>query len=168
MEKQTQKMPEFLLYINKYRDQLVNHAFYRIGDFEEAEDIVQDVFVKVYAQKLYTKLETPEHYLYKMTMNACLDFLRKQKTKLKMQQYFETEAQDGLENDAVRNIKMREEFVRINKILNLLPKEQAEVVRFRIIDELSFKDISSILRKPESTVKSRYQYAIQKLQNYEL
>jgi RNA polymerase sigma-70 factor (ECF subfamily) len=167
MDKSTNYMPEFLQYIDKYKDQLVNHAFYRIGDFEEAEDIVQNVFVKVFTQKLYAKLETPEHYLYKMTMNACLDFLRNQKSKLKMQQYLETESESSFENEAVRKIKMKEEFERVNNMLNTLPKEQSEVVRFRIIDELSFKDISILLRKPESTVKSRFQYAINKLKNYE-
>jgi RNA polymerase sigma-70 factor (ECF subfamily) len=161
-------MTELLLCIDKYRDQLVNHAFYRVGDYEEAEDIVQDVFVKVYVQNLYSKLEIPKHYLYKMTMNACLDFMRKQKSKLKMQQYFETETSSSIKNDAIRNIKMKEEFIKINKILAILPKEQAEVVRFRIIDELCFKDISIILKKPESTIKSRFKYAINKLKKYEL
>ena len=39
-------MPKFLQFIERYRDRLVHHAFYRTGDLEEAEDIVQDVFVK--------------------------------------------------------------------------------------------------------------------------
>ena len=161
-------MPEFLQYIDQYRDRLVHHAFYRIGDLEEAEDIVQDVFVKVYTKQLYVNIEKPEHFLYKMTLNACLDFLRKQKTKLKMHQYFEEEHNNTLENEAIQNFKMKEEFLRINNILHTLPDEQAEVVRFRIIDELSFKEITAILGKPESTIKSRFQYAIKKLKNYEL
>ncbi|MCL2289470.1 MAG: RNA polymerase sigma factor [Bacteroidetes bacterium] len=161
-------MTEFLLFINKYRDRLVHHAFYRLGDFEEAEDIVQDVFVKIYTQNIFPKLESPEHYLYRMTTNACLDFMRKQKSKLQMQQYFDAKNENSLENDAVRNLNMKEEFMRINNILKTLPEEQAEVVRFRIIDELSFKEITKILGKPESTIKSRFQYAINKLKSYEL
>jgi RNA polymerase sigma-70 factor (ECF subfamily) len=161
-------MTEFLQFIDTFRDRLVNHAFYRLGDFEEAEDIVQDVFVKIYTQKLFPKLENPELYLYKMTMNACLDFMRKQKSKLQMQQYFETENQNISENDAIRTLNSEEEFTRINNLLKTLPDEQAEVVRFRIIDDLSFKEITKILGKPESTIKSRFQYAIKKIKNYEL
>ena len=85
-----------------------------------------------------------------------------------MQQYFEAENNNSLENEAVEKLRMKEEFMRINNILNMLPNEQAEVVRFRIIDELSFKEITTILGKPESTIKSRFQYAIKKLKNYEL
>lgn len=161
-------MTEFLLFINQYRDKLVHHAFYRLGDFEEAEDIVQDVFVKIYSQNLFSKLENPEYYLYKMTMNACLDFMRKQKSKLQMYQYFETKNEHCLENDAVRNLNRKEEFIRINNILKMLPEEQAEVVRFRIIDDLSFKEITQIIGKPESTIKSRFQYAIKKIRSHEL
>ena len=161
-------MTEFVLFINKYRDRLVNHAFYRLGNLEEAEDVVQDVFVKIYTQKLFSSLENPENYLYKMTMNACLDFMRKNKLKFQMLQYFTAENQTISHNDVVQNLKIEEEFNRINNMLKTLPDEQAEVVRFRIIDELSFKEIATILGKPESTVKSRFQYAITKLKNHEL
>ena len=161
-------MTEFVLFINKYRDRLVNHAFYRLGNLEEAEDVVQDVFVKIYTQKLFSYLENPEHYLYKMTMNACLDFMRKNKLKLQMLQSFEVENQIISDNDVVQNLKIEEAFYRINNILKTLPDKQAEVVRFRIIDELSFKEIAAILGKPESTIKSRFQYAIKKLKKHEL
>jgi RNA polymerase sigma-70 factor (ECF subfamily) len=161
-------MKNFLQFIDTYRDRLVNHAFYRLGDVEEAEDIVQDVFVKIYSQNLFSKLENPELYLYKMTMNACLDFIRKQKSKLQMKQYFESKNQNSLENDAIKKLETEEEFIRINNILKTLPDEQAEVVRFRIVDDLSFKEITKILGKPESTVKSRFQYAIKKIKSYEL
>lgn len=125
-------MTEFVLFIDKYRDRLVNHAFYRLGN------------------------------------NACLDFIRKNKLKHQMLQYFEAENQTISDNDVVQKLKAEEEFNRINNILKMLPNEQAEVVRFRIIDELSFKEIAVILGKPESTIKSRFQYAIKKLRNYEL
>jgi len=161
-------MHNFLLSINQYRDKLVNHAYYRLGDLDEAEDIVQEVFVKVYSRKLFSKLDSIEHYLYKMTMNACLDFMRKQQVKFRMQQYFEGKSENCIENEAINKLQMKEEFIRINNLLQKLPDEQAEVVRFRIIDELSFKEIAAILERPESTVKSRFQYAINKLKNYEL
>ena len=161
-------MNEFLLFIEKYKDRLVKHAFLRIGNIEDAEDIVQDVFVKIYSQKLFGGMEKPELYLYKMTMNACLDFMRKQQLKLRMLRHFESENEHTAGNDALEKLKTEEEFKRIDKMLKMLPDEQAEIVRFRIIDELSFKEITAILGLPESTAKSRFQYAIKKLKNYVL
>ena len=161
-------MNEFLMFVETYKDRLVRHAFLRLGSLEDAEDIVQDVFVKIYAQKLFQKLENLEVYFYKTTMNACLDFMRREKTKFRVYQDFEAENKTVSENEAIQNLKLEEEFNRINKILKTLPEEQAEVVRFRVIDELSFKEITKILGEPESTIKSRFQYAIKKLKKYEL
>ena len=161
-------MDELLMFIEKYKNHLVRHAFLRLGCLEDAEDIVQDVFVKIYSQKIFRKIENPEVYFYKMTMNACLDFMRREKVKFRVHQSFESENQTVSENDAIQNLKLEEEFNRINNMLKTLPDEQAEVVRFRIIDELSFKEITAILGEPESTIKSRFQYAIKKLKNYGL
>jgi len=161
-------MNEFLTFVETYKDRLVRHAFLRLGSLEDAEDIVQDVFVKIYSQKLFQKLENLEVYFYKTTMNACLDFMRREKTKFRVYQDFEAENKTVSENEAIQNLKLEEEFNRINKILKTLPEEQAEVVRFRVIDELSFKEITKILGEPESTIKSRFQYAIKKLKKYEL
>ena len=161
-------MDELLMFIEKYQNHLVRHAFLRLGCLEDAEDIVQDVFVKIYSQKIFRKIENPEVYFYKMTMNACLDFMRREKVKFRVHQSFESENQTVSENDAIQNLKLEEEFNRINNMLKTLPDEQAEVVRFRIIDELSFKEITAILGEPESTIKSRFQYAIKKLKNYGL
>ena len=161
-------MDKFLLFIEKYRERLVKHAFYRVGNLEEAEDIVQDVFVKIYSQKLFCKMENQKAYLYKLTINACVDFIRKQKYKLRVHAQLEAQNQETAENEAIHNLRYEEEFKRINNILKTLPIKQAEVVRYRIIDELSFKEIADIIGKPESTIKSRFQYAINKLKNYEL
>jgi len=156
-------MNEFLAFIEKYKDRFVKHAFLRLGCLEDAEDIVQEVFVKMYVQKLFHKLENPEVYFYKMTTNACLDFMRRKKIKLSVYQHFKDESPTISENDAIQNLKIEEEFNRINNMLKTLPDEQAEVVRFRVIDELSFKEITAIIGEPESTIKSRFQYAIKKL-----
>ena len=161
-------MNEFLIFIEKNKERFVKHAFHRLGNLEDAEDIVQDVFVKMYSQKLFHKLENPEVYFYQMTMNACLDFIRRREIKFRVFQHFESENRTVSENEALQNLKLEEEFKRINNILKILPDEQAEVVRFRVIDELSFKEITKILGLPESTVKSRFQYAMKKLRNYEL
>jgi len=160
-------MTEFLLFIETYRERLIHHAFYRIGSLEEAEDIVQEVFVKIYTQNA-CNVKNLEAYLYKMTMNACIDFIRRQKTKLQMMQNLEVENEQTSENEAVRNITIQEEYTRINNILKTLPEEQSEVVRFRVIDELNFKEIATILGKPESTIKSRFQYAIKKIKSHEM
>jgi RNA polymerase sigma-70 factor (ECF subfamily) len=56
-----------------------------------------------------------------------------------------------------------EEFRRINSLLSSIPEEQAEVIRLRVIDEMSFVEIAEIMKAPVTTIKSRFTYGIIKL-----
>ena len=59
---------------------------------------------------------------------------------------------------------IHEEFVRINKMLDTLPKEQVEIVRLKCYDDLTFKQVGELLDISEGTAKSRYRYAILHIQ----
>jgi DNA-directed RNA polymerase specialized sigma24 family protein len=78
---------------------------------EDAEDVVQDVFVKIYAQKRFHKFEKQEVYFYKMIANVCMDFMRRKKTKFRVYQDFELENQTISENEAIQNLKLEEGFI---------------------------------------------------------
>jgi RNA polymerase sigma-70 factor (ECF subfamily) len=56
--------------------------------------------------------------------------------------------------------QIHDEFVRINRMLDTLPAEQAEIVRLKCYDNLTFKQIAELQGIPEATAKSRYRYAI--------
>ena len=56
-----------------------------------------------------------------------------------------------------------QEFRKITTLLAAIPDEQAEVIRLRIYGDNSFTDIAAILELPVSTVKSRFQYGIEKI-----
>ena len=66
------------------------------------------------------------------------------------------------EGDGDRQI--HEEFVRISRMLEDLPEEQAETVRLKCYDGLTFRQIAELKEIPEPTVKSRYRYAILNIQ----
>jgi RNA polymerase sigma-70 factor, ECF subfamily len=158
---QTQK--ELELFINKYLNRLVHHAFFRIGNKHEAEDIVQDVIVKMYFDKeRLSGIENPLSYVYRMVTNACIDFLRKNKTNLieriELNNYAHQIQVNGHEN-----FMIEEEFKCINNLLSNIPDEQSEVIRFKVIDELSFVEIAAINNLPVTTIKSRFKYGIEKL-----
>ena len=65
-------------------------------------------------------------------------------------------------NEADRQI--HEEFLRVNRLLDSLPPEQSEIVRLKCYDSLTFKQIAELQGIPEATAKSRYRYAIIRIQ----
>ncbi len=165
-------------FVRKNQDRLVRHAFFRLGNQEEAEDVVQEIMIRVYQEQGSRQhIDKASSYVFRMVYNACLDQLRK-KSKSSFEQL------NGHNGSAVitdsnheKEMIAREEFTRIDAMLRSIPEEQAEVIRLRVVDEMSFVEIAEIMKVPVTTIKSRFSYGIIKLRtkvkkqeevNYEL
>lgn len=163
-EKFPQTLTELGEFIKKNQNRLVRHAFFRLGNRQEAEDIVQEVMIRIYQEKESKRhIEKATSYAFQMVFNACVDNLRK-KAKNNFEQLNGKNvlvAIDGSNRET--EIIAKEEFLRINQLLSSIPAEQAEVLRLRIIDELSFVEIAEIMKLPVTTIKSRFSYGIIKL-----
>jgi RNA polymerase sigma-70 factor (ECF subfamily) len=161
-------LPEIIsqleLLIDNYQDKLVHHAFFRLGNLKDAEDIVQDVFMKIFdEQKQGKTIINPPAYAYRLTTNACIDKQRKTSrfTRVAIEDLpdADIEACKNREDEMIR----QEEFKRINTLLDSIPGEQAEIIRFRFVDGLPFQHIADILDLPLTTVKSRFSYGLHKI-----
>lgn len=141
--------------VGRYGDRLFRFAFMRVGVRETAEDMVQEVFMRLFRSLSGgTKIENTESFLLKSISNACIDHFRRYRPES-----VSIDDIPDIPNEADRDIT--EEYVRIKRLLDGLPPEQAETIRLRCYDGLTFARIAEILDISESTVKSRYRYAIE-------
>lgn len=152
------------LLIDDLQHKLVHHAYFRLGSKADAEDVVQDAFVKIYNEmKLGKAILNPAAFLFRMVTNACIDRIRNagrfNLVAYELVSDIENQASESRETELIR----QEEFRRINALLDLIPDEQAEIVRFRFVDGLHFQQIADILNLPLTTVKSRFAYGMQKI-----
>lgn len=157
---------EFEKLITEFQDQLFRFAFFRTGSLADSQDIVQDVFVKFYKnQKHSSNIRNIKHYLFRSISNACIDHQKKVKKNL-FESIEKTNGSTFLqEKDASQHLLLTEEYQRIEKLLQNIPDEQAETIRLRVLDELSFIEIADFLEIPVTTAKSRFKYGIDKLKN---
>lgn len=152
-------MDRFENLVNDRQDWLFRFAYIRIGKREDAEDIVQEVLFAAFKKlKAGTVIAELDRYILRAVSNAIKDYFR-QKHPQKIALNEEMRIPN---NDADKNIQ--EEFLRISRLLDDLPIEQAEIVRMKCYDNLTFRQISELEEIPEATVKSRYRYAIQHIQ----
>lgn len=158
-EETEQLLKEFERIVAGQQDWLFRFAYMRIGIREDAEDLVQEVLLSVF-RRLQEKTQTlnVEQYLIRAISNACIDYFRKKSPKVVMLD----KAKEVTMSESDRQI--HEEFVRVNRLLDLLPTEQKEIVRLKCYDDLTFRQIAELQDIPEATAKSRYRYAIQHLQ----
>lgn len=158
------KLRELETVITDYQDQLFRFAFYRTGSYADSQDIVQDVFVKMFRE--YNRLSAVHNikrYLFRSITNACSDFHRQ--SKKGRYESIETASIPSHmnEKEVLQSIIQVEDYERLKGLLANLPEEQQEVIRMRITDCLSFVEIADVLEIPVTTVKSRFKYGIDKL-----
>ncbi|MDE5794861.1 MAG: RNA polymerase sigma factor [Muribaculaceae bacterium] len=141
--------------VDLYQDRLFRFAFMRVGVREVAEDIVQDVLLRLYRTMSAGKdIQRYEQFLLRSVSNACIDHIRcKKPPSLRLEEIGEIPDIDDQDID--------DEFRRISILLDGLPFDQAETVRLKCYDGLTFSQIADLQNLPEATVKSRYRYAIQ-------
>lgn len=144
--------------ITAERHGLLQYACYRLGNLHDAEDAVQDVFVKLH-QRLSEggeEIKNLPAYLYRMLANLCVSHQRK--TKLT------TVPLEGMaEPMAPEPENFEQEFRLVNRLLSEIPDEQAEVIRLRFYGDKSFQEIADILGIPLTTAKSRFAYGMEKI-----
>ena len=122
-------------------------------------DIVQEVLLAAFKKlKEGQQVEELDRYIIRSVSNACRDYLRKNRPQI----IAINEAASMPNSNGDKQI--HEEFLRISKLLEDIPQEQAEIVRMKCYDNLTFREIAELEEIPEATVKSRYRYAIQHIQ----
>ena len=152
--KKTSDIAYFEEIVDLYQDRLFRFAFMRVGVREVAEDIVQDVLLRLFRTMSAGKgIQNHESFLLRSVSNACIDQLRSKKPP-------SIRLDEIVDIPEITDRDIDEEFRRISLLLDGLPFEQAETVRLKCYDGLTFSQISDLQNLPEATVKSRYRYAI--------
>jgi RNA polymerase sigma-70 factor (ECF subfamily) len=147
-------------------------AFYGLarrycGSHEEADDVLQDAFVKVY-QNL-GGLSRPEAFFpwaRRILINTALDHIRRRRRGQELE--VEVENLDETPHEEVteapdRCVEQREFFGRLERALESLPPRQREIVTLHDVDGLSTEEIASLCQCPPATVRSNLFYGREKL-----
>ena len=140
--------------VTAYHAELYRFAALRTGSRSDAEDIVQEAFLKLLTAS--GEITHPRAYLYRCVANACCDLKRRRSFHEPLRPDQPQERPDPA---------LREEAERLAAQLDRIPPEQAEAIRLHTFAALRFTEIAEILDIPVTTVKSRFQYGIEKLRN---
>lgn len=128
---------------------------------ENAEDITADFFIKLWS-KAHTYNFNSHHKRWLMTLahNMSIDFLRKNSKELLTEDIFiNCNASASMENEVHNKLIM-------DTLLSNLKISEREVVVLHLINDLTFKDISKILKKPLGSVAWQYNSALKKLRRF--
>jgi len=154
--------------IRQYQTRLQGIAYGITLDREESSDIVQEVFLKVY-QNIHTFREEARlsTWLYRITVNQCLNWLRRWKRKFKWHHIAhgndDADTFGGFANYPEALYQGKECQTIFWKILNRLPEEARAVFVLKEWEGLSYEEIAGALHIKKGTVSSRLFYTRQRL-----
>lgn len=163
--------------VRRHQRALYNFALRQVRAPSVAEDIVQDVFVRI-VQNVQTFKEESRFstWAYTIARNLCIDHLRKGVHRRHASLDQPTSGDDdgegvplgekvaGSTMAADRTVIGKQLQAHIRAAVEALPEDQREVFLMRQVSELPFKEIAEIVGVSENTVKSRMRYALERLQ----
>ncbi|HZJ41092.1 MAG TPA: sigma-70 family RNA polymerase sigma factor [Candidatus Saccharimonadales bacterium] len=146
--------------VNRYKDKLLRYIR-RISNvgLEEAEDILQNIFIKVYLNlNDFDNSLKFSSWVYRIAHNEVIDNYRKRKAR---PQLLDIDIKDSQIKELAGDTNILEEFVRqelkqeISVAISQIDIKYQEIIILKYIEEKDYQEISDIIKKPLGTVASR-------------
>jgi RNA polymerase sigma-70 factor (ECF subfamily) len=140
--------------VRLYRNQVASLAYKMVGDYDEAADITQNVFVKT-SQNIWRYDESKKFYtwLYRITVNASIDYMRKHHRY--RHESIENIPEKPDDKNDTPEISYRRDQLRhyIDEATESLNEKQKSAFVLRDVDGCHIDDVANIMNMPEATVR---------------
>lgn len=142
---------------NQYNKLVYGIAFSILKNNQDSEDIVQNVFTKLYTMD---KSKLPNNneatWIYSVTKNETLNFLQKKHSDISLENVYDIEDTDNEINEIIDKDTY-------NRLISKLDDKEKEIISLKILANFSFDEIGTLLNKPTGTIKWKYYKSIHTL-----
>jgi RNA polymerase sigma-70 factor (ECF subfamily) len=153
--------------ISRYLKPIYRFVYRNVGNTSDAEDITQEVFVKVWRHLgKFDRNKSFKTWIFKIAQNTSIDFLRKKKVTL-FSEFDDAEGKNAIAETLIDPAPLPEEiFDRNNLNRELTSAIEKLPLKYRIVlflhynDHFTFQEIADVTGEPLDTIKSRHRRAI--------
>lgn len=152
--------------LTRHKSKIYTSIFLFVKDHDLAEDIFQEVFIKIIDTLRKGKYNHEGKFLQwamRISYNLCVDHFRrsKRRTKVSPSETFDIfdvleVKDDNMETTMIKN----QTYTKVRELVDMLPPEQREVVILRHYADMSFKEIASLTKVSINTALGRMRYAL--------
>ena len=141
----------------RFQPSLTNYAFYLTRSSEDAIEIVNDVFLSVWSKQNRLTLDhSLKTYLYTAVKNRSINYIKKNK----LETLFDDQLDTLSDFEADKSLLQKEQQIIIEQIMNNLPPKCKQVFSMSRVDQLSNKEIASLLDISIKTVEAQITKAL--------
>lgn len=150
--------------IEKFQQKLFRYCYHMLGDIHEAEDAVQEAFIKAYEKICsYNKSVSFSAWLYKITYNHCINVIHRKR----LIQFLPFLEETVVSNTGIENRLEESEFSEVlNKGLKKLTSTDRSIIILRTLEERSYEELGTILNIKPATIRKKYERARKKLKRF--
>ncbi len=141
----------------EHADALHRFAYYKSGDGEQAEDIVQESYLRLWKNCAEVAMDKAKQFLYAVANNLMLDQFKHQKVVMKFQNVQEKRRN---EQDPQFLLEEQEFKTKLEAAIAALPEGQREVFLMNRIDKLKYREIAELLGVSQKAVEKRMHKAL--------
>lgn len=151
---------------NKYCHKLHRFVLMYLKQEEDAEEIVQEVFIKIWqSREKIDAYASFESYLFTIAYNATMSLLRKRLSETKSKEYLKSLQQINSAEQAIDELQYKELREKVNSLLNQLTPRQKEIYILSREEGLTHEEIAKKLKIAESTVNNHLVTALKFLKS---
>lgn len=144
--------------VDMYGERLYNLVFRIVRNVDDAEDIVQETFVRSFIKrKTFRGKSSIYTWLVRIAYNFSMNFIKKRKPTI------ELDSRLSSKDNPEHEIEKQEIGERIDTAVKQLPPKQRAVFTMKFYENMSYKKISKVLSCKEGTAKALYHFAVEKL-----
>lgn len=154
----------FRLLVNKYKERLYWHIRKIVISHEDSDDILQNVFVKIWQGLKEFRLESKLYtWMYRIATNEALNFLSEKRRKVHGNS---DEISGALENTLESDLFFSGDEIQkeLQKAVLRLSDRQRLIFNMKYFDDMSYDDMSQVLEVAVGTLKATYHNAVKKIE----
>lgn len=152
--------------VKKYQEKLYWHVRRLVVDHDDANDVLQNVFIKVWnALENFREDSQLYTWLYRIATNESLTFLEQQKKRSAVSL---SDVENGLANKIIADKHFDADKLEWKLQLGIqqLPEKQRVVFTLRYYDEMPYEEMSRVLDTSEGALKASYHHAVKKIEEF--
>lgn len=156
----------FQVLLHEYQKPLYHHIRNIVLNHDDADDVLQNTFVKVFRYLKDFKGDSKLFsWMYRIATNEAISFLNQKAKK-------HNTTSEAIQTKIVENLEAESYFdgtdiqIKLQKAIHLLPEKQQLIFKMKYFEELKYEEISEILGTTVGGLKASYHHAVKKIEEY--
>ena len=156
----------FKVLMGDYKERLYWHIRKIVLDHDDANDVVQNTFIKIYTN-INTFQENSKIYtwMYRIATNEALNFIKSKSSKkgVSIEEWIDSKASGLIADTYFDGDKIA---LQLQKAISKLPEKQRIIFNMKYFDNMKYDDISEVLNTSVGALKASYHHAVKKIKSF--